>query len=158
MFTTLLGKKGDKGDKGDTGDTGEQGVKGDKGDKGDTGEQGAAAYTDRGDPSSYDYEIGDLEKDGLWHELDLHEIVGTGKRLVLIEVRTVSGFAEKVCLLKTNGNTNDFNRASLYTQVEGNPVEANMWVCTDSDGKIEYKFDNTTWNVVMFIVRGWFAC
>jgi len=113
-------------------------------------------WNERGDVAAADFDEGDLTIDAAYHDLDLSAIVGAGQRLVMIRVNMVENTAGKQLRMKTKGMVNTWNHAVGITQVANKTLDHTFWVYTDAAGKIEYRFDNSTWGNIYVSIRGWF--
>jgi len=155
---------GSKGPRGDAGATGSQGAKGDTGDTGAQGAQGIQGiqgvagdgnYTDRGDPSAFDFNEANLTEDGTWRELDLSGVVGEAVRLVMLAVMLNATEVGKRAMFRTCGNSNERNADVMYTIKADANRSSTIWVQTDATGKIEYNIQAATWGGITITVRGW---
>lgn len=144
-----------RGRAGDAGAAGEQGEQGVQGEQGIQGVPGDFNYTDRGDISDYDMDLGTIITNGAWQALNISGIVGTGHRLVLISVFAAAESYGNLIEFRTHGNVNDANAARLMTLVADGEHIADLWVWTDADGVIDYRCSSTTWDTMNFTVRGW---
>lgn len=154
------GATGSQGAKGDTGDTGAQGNQGDQGIQGvqgDAGADGVGNFVDRGTLSAFDWVLANFTRGGVWTELDISSIVGTGLRLVLLRamVRTTSaGIAFE---FRPKSPDYGHNKFTGWTQVANVYYGLDIWVLTDSAGKLVYNFVGDTWDTINLLVRGWFV-
>jgi hypothetical protein len=116
-----------------------------------------ATPADRGDPSSDDFTKADLTVDTAWHDLDLSSIVtDSNSTFAILKVEIDNTSAEKYIFFRKNGNTNQYNRNSAYTQVGNIAISFTMTVPMDSNQVIEYKIQNVgTWNAINITVIGW---
>lgn len=113
------------------------------------------SFVDRGDPTDWDYEVGDFTTDGDPHELDLSAIVPIGAKAVLLAVQITDDATGSYVLFKKNGNTNDFNGSFLRTQTVNIINENDMIVFCDTDRKVVYKASNVAFLKLSVAVRGW---
>lgn len=158
MFALLRGPKGDDGAAGAKGDTGDTGAQGEQGVQGDAGAAGAngTLYVDRGDPDAYDKTVGNFTTDGNWHDLDLSAIVPATAFAVHIKVTLDDEGVASNITIKKKGNTNYHNAFSLSTQVTGVPIMGEGVVACNGNQELEYSASNLTFDVLNFIVKGWF--
>lgn len=120
---------------------------------------GGMTYTDRGDLSAQDFSGGDFTTDNTWRDLDLSGIVGSNAVLTHIIFSVVENTAAgtpKSLRFRTNGNTNDVNRCLVFCPANTIPGTQEGMVYTDSDGVIEYKASNNTFETIEMTVKGWF--
>lgn len=118
---------------------------------------GGVMWVDRGETTAPDFVIGDLTFDGVFRDMDISSIVGTGQKLVLIRGYVRATVAGKSIKFRTNGTTYADNVAESLTQ-EANTYQAlGWWVMTDENGIVEFSGAPTNFNVVNITVRGWFA-
>lgn len=116
-------------------------------------------YTDRGNLSSFDFAIGDLTKDGNWHDIDLSSILPAGAADKLVYIKTelrksVAGGASLT--FKTKGNDDDINTFGLISNAANATIMATGWVKCDSSRIIQYKASNiATWTTMNVAVLGW---
>lgn len=155
MFSSLFGRQGDKGDTGDTGEQGIQGIQGEQGEQGEQGVPGATAYVDRGDPTGWDFEEGDLTIDGAWHDLNLNGVIGTGVKAVhlFVKIHDANEIGHSMTL-RQNGNANEFNVVLLHNLTTTVGTYIDCIVLCDNAGKIEYKISADT-DDIGIVVKGW---
>ena len=110
---------------------------------------------DRGDPSDWDFDEGDLTTDDTWRDLDLSSIVPAGARFVIIGGYIVDDAVGSAILFRENGNSNEYNRGGMSTQVINTGKGLNITVACDSSRIIEYKASNVTFTGIKIVVRGW---
>lgn len=110
---------------------------------------------DRSNPSAYDKTKADWTINA-WTDWDLHLIVPTGARYVMIRVNLL-GAANHVFGMRKNGDTNDYNTAVIYTQVAGVSVDQLLIVGCDTSQVIEYYIAPVVgdWTNINAVVRGW---
>ena len=113
-------------------------------------------FVDRGDPSAFDFSIGDLTTDATWRDLDLSSIIPAGAKAVLFSATVRDDdAANSVFQLREKGNSNTHNVAAIRTQAAAVTQELALIVVPDSDRKVQYKASNVTWNKIDLLVRGW---
>jgi len=113
-------------------------------------------WYDRGDVAVYDYTTATLTADGAWHNLDISAIVGTAKRLVLINTYLKDNAGGKTMSLRTNGYTNGINIEQCGTVVADKTCSRNVWLYTDENGIIQYNIEVATWANTDLAIRGYF--
>lgn len=118
--------------------------------------EGRINYVDRGDPSSWDFSLGDLTTDGTWNELDLSSIVPVGSLLIHCLCSIKDNATNSFIQFREKGNTGTVNASSIRTQVGGVIHEFNFFVIPDEDRIIEYRTTNTTFDTIVLVVCGWF--
>ena len=113
-------------------------------------------YTDRGDPSSYDFQIGDLTEDGAWHDMDLSAIVPEGAKFVVMHFILTGNATALDFALREKGNTNEINTVDACTQATACAGHMEGVVKLDSNRVIEYKATTSAnWTSIDVHVRGW---
>ena len=116
---------------------------------------GRINYVDRGDPSSFDFLLGDLTTDFNWYVLDLSSIVPSGAIAVIINVDLKDDAVSSFLLFRKYGTLNTINIVRMRTYVADIWTSAFFIVPCDSDRKIEYMFANTTFTDVQIVVSAW---
>jgi len=111
-------------------------------------------FYDRGDPSAYDFQIGDLTVDAKWHDLDLSSIVPNGAKSILLYISIDDNVTESYLQIRKNGNTNVYNRSMIMNQVANYSVTQDCIIACDSNRIIEY-FASAGLNHVYIVVKGW---
>lgn len=117
---------------------------------------GGMNYVDRGDPSEFDFTLGDFITDGNWHELDLSSIVPEGTKAVHFRITIQSVNIANYFVFRKKGNINERNKLAVRTQVATVPSDGDGIVSCSVDRKIEYKSTNTTFQALILNVSGWF--
>ena len=112
-------------------------------------------FTDRGDPASNDFSVGDFTTDGTWRDLDLSSIVPEGAIAVAISLRLIDNAVDSEFQLRKNGNSNARNRSVVATQIANVSIWADMIVACDSNRIIEYMGTNTSFSTINIVVKGW---
>lgn len=112
-------------------------------------------YVDRGDPAAVDFAVGVLTTDGNYHDLDLSSIVPAGAKAVHIKCVIEDDVAEEFVTFRENGNSNEYNNLTGYTQVANVLNVINGFVSLDSNRIIEYAATSATWTLINILVRGW---
>jgi len=112
-------------------------------------------YEDRGDPSAWDLSETSMTCDGAYHDWDISSIVGVREALVHIRAKLQDDAAGSYLYLRKKGNMNGHNIALMYTQVANAVIEADLWVCTDASGVLEYQCADLTYTAIRLLVRGW---
>ena len=111
-------------------------------------------FTNRGDPASNDFGVGDLTLDGTWNDLDLSSIVSAGATAVALRVQ-VSDETLSSIIFRRNGNSNTGNNSACYNQVASISIFYDIIVPCDTDRIIEYYGDANVWAVLNIVVKGW---
>lgn len=112
-------------------------------------------YFDRGDPTTFDWELSDLIADNNWHDLNLSAIVPAGARCVLFNVLHHSTSSSGRFMMQTNGNANGNNIASIRTQTAFRYQDFPFLVAPDADRIVEYRIVPPGTNFLRITVRGW---
>lgn len=113
------------------------------------------SYSDRGDPSSWDFSKTDFSTDGAYHTLDLSSIVPEGASLVHLLVHGLIAYNNSIIIFRKKGNINDVNREILYVRHGNCTYLHSLWVACDAGRKIEYWMSDRTWVSLDVVVRGW---
>lgn len=116
---------------------------------------GVGRYTDRGDPTSWDFSKTDFSTDGQWHVLDLSSIVPEGATVVHLKIKAQIAYNNSIIAFCKKGMTNKLNGATLMIRHGNNEYYEERWVACDVDRKIEYWTSNRTWVILDVLVRGW---
>lgn len=113
------------------------------------------AFVNRGDPAVADLTDADLSTDGAWHTIDLSSIVPAGTKAVALFCLIFDDAAQSELSFRTNGNVNNSNLSSLYTQVANIINSADVVVPLDANRNIQYKAANVGWIAIEITVKGW---
>ena len=114
-------------------------------------------FVDRGSLGAVDFDVGDLIKDGNYHDLDLSGIIGARRCLVQIQLLVVVTTLNKFVGFRTKGYTDGYNRYVNYIHVINNAVVLEPFIYTDKNGVIEYRLETATWTTANITIRGWFV-
>ena len=114
-------------------------------------------YIDRGDPTGYDFALGDFTTDGNWHDLDLSSIVPAGAKAVVLRVVIQDDAVASVVSFRKNGNANNYSMLTTRTQVADIVLDGNYIVPCDTGRVIEYKTTATTLSLLAVTIIGWFV-
>lgn len=112
-------------------------------------------YSDRGDPSSWDFSKTDFSTDGQWHVLDLSNIVPEGTMIVHLKIKAQIAYNNSIIAFCKKGITNKLNGTTLMIRHGNNEYYEEAWVACDADRKIEYWTSNRIWVILDMLVRGW---
>lgn len=112
-------------------------------------------YFDRGDPTAYDFKVTDLFCDDTWRNLDLSAIVPANAKAVALVVRLEDNLVGKRIRFRKKGNTDVYNDSEVRTQVANIPMPADVIVAVDTDRKIQYRTDNTSFTRIDIVIKGW---
>lgn len=112
-------------------------------------------FVDRGDPAAYDFTTNDFTKDSAYHDLDLSSIVGANACTVLLNVMMRLGTTNEEIMLRTKGNSNDYNVAQRKGIAANTDYRYGMWVKTDANGVIQYRCTAGTYSTLNLTIRGW---
>lgn len=113
--------------------------------------------TDRGEYNSWDYQIGDLTCNSLFHDMDLSAIVGAAARLVCIRLQWASNNDGDSFEFRTKYGASVKNEAARRTQGSPATQEADIYVITDPDGIVEYSFLTGAFTTVRICIRHWWS-
>lgn len=114
-------------------------------------------FIGRGDPAVYDFTLTDFTTNDAYHDLDLSAIIPKGTKLVLLRVVLIADAGYRSFHLRTNGQSNEINRAYCRTVTGGSGASADLYVVPDANGVIEYKASNITWTNIDICIAGWFV-
>lgn len=114
-------------------------------------------WYNRGDEDVEDWLVGDLVKDGNWHDLDLTSIIPIGASLVLIKIKASHTISTQVIAFRTKGVINDNAVQYRYThETAAVFIYDDLMLQPDSNGIIQYKFGSAeTWIVLSLRIMGW---
>jgi len=116
-----------------------------------------AGYVDRGDPSDYDFAVGDFTFDSTWNDLDLSSIVPAGAYAVDISVTITSTNPNYTMYFRKKGITNYHNSLNQQIPAAAASLTMNGIVALDANGKIQYfAVAAATWTRCNFVVKGWY--
>ena len=116
---------------------------------------GATGYTDRGDPSSYDFSKTDFTTDGEWHVLDLSVLVPEGTTLVHLLIGANTAYNNSWIRFCKKGSVNRLNADWMSIRHGNTENYESKWVACDADRKIEYWMSSRVWIQLDVLVRGW---
>jgi len=114
-------------------------------------------YVDRGDPSAWDWDLGDLTTDGAWYDLDCSSIVSSDATAILFRFYIKDDAAGNTFQARKNGLTNSQAVFAVKTQVANIVNDVNGIIACDSSQVIEYWASNTTWTGIYIQILGWFT-
>jgi len=113
-------------------------------------------FVNRGDPADVDFVMPFWTIDNAYHDLDLSSIIPKGTKAVLARLLIRSTYDTDWVVIRTKGQTNDFNRTRLRMQVANVFNEADIWLMPNADRLCEYKISSYgTWNEIGLTIRGW---
>ena len=116
---------------------------------------GGDVYVDRGDPSAWDFEAGDLTlSNSAFQDLDLSSIVPAGATRVLLSIQVRTDTVQVAAEVRENGNSSAYNTLTTSTIVTGVTSQVQGGVVLDSNRIVEYRI-GTAATVVKILVRGW---
>lgn len=110
---------------------------------------------DRGDPSVWDWTLGNFITDGAGHDLDCSSIVPAGARFIIFRVDIQDDAVGSFFVMWKKGHTGNFNAAIKRTAVANEWMDCHFRVACDDNRIVEYKATNTTWSGINVLVRGW---
>ena len=115
-------------------------------------------YVDRGDPTNYDFVVGDFTTDGAIHDLDLSSICSadSANYLVHLLLEIQDNAINTYFQFQKKGNVNEFNALRAITQVANQSIAVEGWILMDANRKISYKSTNTVITAMGVTVRGWY--
>lgn len=112
-------------------------------------------YHFRGDPTAFDFTIGDLTIDNAWHDLDLSSIIPEGVRAINM-ITNIRGTAAQVRVaFKRGGQVNDYNMCSIWTQKINVKIGGSFPIAVDENRIMQYKIANATINICGLCIAGW---
>jgi len=121
-----------------------------------TGKGSNYRYCDRGDPSSPDWDTGDLTTDNSWHDIDCSSIVSSDATAIIFNVYIKDDATNSYIQLRKNGNSNDNAVNTLRTQVANQGIDGLFCIPCDSNQVVEYRSTNTTFTSIQITILGWF--
>lgn len=110
---------------------------------------------DRGDPTDYDWIIGDFTIDSDWHDLDCSSIVPIGAMAILFKVEILDDEIGKAIHFRKKGNTDIYNESVTVTQVVNLPNIADVTVLCGSNSFVQYMCSVGLSTGLFVTVRGW---
>ncbi len=118
---------------------------------------GPTGFTNRGDPSSDDFNVGDLSTGGVYTDLDLSSIVtDSNAKAVVLRLNVSDDAVQSFIRFRRNGNSNDLATSGVNTQVSGVTITSTIVVPCDTNQVVEYLTTNTTFTSIDITVIGWF--
>ena len=112
-------------------------------------------WTNRGNPTSVDYQKVDFTIDGVCHLKDISAIVGKGRKLVSFFVRAQSNTVDGQIILFDPDNTGHVNITAMFVP-KGQQVWQTLWVYTNAGGEIGYRITvDPAFSYVTIVVNGW---
>ena len=120
-----------------------------------TGLAGRSQYVDRGDPSAWDFQVGDLTTDGLKHDMDLSAIVPAGAIAIHIKAKINDDVIDMFMAFYTKSKTYSFNILHNRVIVALLDHYVDGFIACDADRVIQYAASNTVWATIDITVRGW---
>jgi hypothetical protein len=115
----------------------------------------SGTFVDRGDPSAWDYGVGNFTTDATWRDLDLSSIVPSGAKAVLMHLSLNDGAVGSEMRFRKNGNSNTFAMSRIFTQIADVSVDQDLIVACDSNRVIEYYGSNLTFTAINLAIKGW---
>lgn len=113
-------------------------------------------FVDRGDPSSWDFQVGDLTTDNTWRAMSFGSIAPVGTLALLIYCRLEDNLTNKQIRFRQSGNSNNNASSLLRTQVANLATDMTFVVpCNVTTRQIEYKATNTTFTTINICCLGW---
>jgi len=114
-------------------------------------------YVDRGDPSAWDFSLGDFTADGDWYDLDLSSIVPVGTTHVNVKATIQSDTVGTYISFRQKGNVNNFNQLFFRTQVANTTIDGDYIVAVNSNRYIQYRLSASgTYARADVLISGWF--
>lgn len=117
---------------------------------------GGDTYVDRGDPSGWDFDVGDFTYDATWNEWDVSGIVpagAAGKLVRFLGLVRHSGIGAEL-MFREPGNSNAINTDKIISQVAATNQGRTFEVLCDANRKIEY-YGEAGWTPTYYCIRGW---
>lgn len=111
-------------------------------------------FKSRGDIASGDWAIGDLTRDGAWHDLDCSAKIRAGAKLVRLRISIVHDSAGAVASFRKKGYTNNINIVEVATGEAGITCRCVRDIEVDSDGVAQYKFTANNWSSIALTILG----
>lgn len=114
-----------------------------------------AGYVHRGDPGAFDFVAVNFTKDNAWHDLDLSGIVPANARCANLYLVIRATAIHKQIQFRSKDVTAEINKSTNWTQVANIRIGYPTSVAVDSDRVIQYKVFDATFNLINFVVSGW---
>ena len=115
----------------------------------------APHWVDRGDPTGFDWGVGDFTTDGAWRDLDCSSIVPAGATHIRFRLR-INDAAGNNFQLRKNGNSNSYAVLQALCEVSGVANEIQGVVACDASRVVEYYATSTAWTGINVLVLGWY--
>ena len=115
-------------------------------------------YIDRGDPSDWDFDIGDFIIDTDPHELDLSAIVPEGAKVVHFRVNAIFESTDDCITFFKCGDSFELNGHQIIVQAAGQVDVGDIFIELDDNRKIAYEAGSGAppISALNLVVRGWF--
>lgn len=115
-------------------------------------------YVDRGSITAYDKTTADFTTDGTWRDIDLSAIVPAAAKMIAFKLRIEEDNIDRLAEFRTKGHA---DAADINTICERPAVANNtfyFWGCLSAGAYpqiLQYRFTNTVWTAIDFVVMGW---
>ncbi len=113
------------------------------------------AYVDRGDPSSFDFTLGDFTLDNAWHPLNLSAVIPVDTSLVAIQVVQRCIISAQQTVWRKAGNTNEKNVSAIIGPVANTFAFGTIFTPVNTARRCEYKIQSVSFNYITATVKGW---
>jgi len=116
----------------------------------------AMIYSDRGDPSVFDFTLTDFTTDDTWRDLDLSSIIPANTKAVIVHI-CISAPNPNYCMqFRKKGNVNEINIGATRQPVKDIQTPEDLILAVDENRFIQYKGSPLAFDIINFVVKGWF--
>jgi len=122
-----------------------------------TGLVGRINYVDRGDPSAFDWQVGNLTTDNLWHDLDCGAIVPAGAVAIQFRLDIQDDDPDSNIQMRKKGNAYGYACWIVRVRIAASKFSTYGVVFCDASRVVEYKTKDTIYDVISIVVLGWFV-
>lgn len=114
-------------------------------------------YIDRGDATTFDFELTDLITDNTWRTLDLSAVIPENTTAVHLRVFLLSPYNIGRIRFRKLGHTGFANIADADVQLSNQSLPSDKIVSVSESRQIQYRAANTTYTSIFITVAGWFG-
>ncbi|MBA7667202.1 hypothetical protein ES703_75287 [subsurface metagenome] len=112
-------------------------------------------YIYRGDPTEYDFNLGDFTVDYQWHPLDLSAIVPAGAKGVGISIVARPIAVPMDIQFRRGGQVDAYNWSGFMTKVAGNQQKETFMVACDENRIVDYRIETGGVSAMEVVIICW---